>query len=370
MKAAFSVALAVLLVATPLFQTTRGVCFALWDIVPVTKDQANDLGLEVRTKAAGRNRVSVELEFKTEGTFGAFGPDGKFKDSSGVQLWIGERDNPLLTAPLREDQSKPGRVVVAFHADREHLDQINLRVMAPFQDGGAGGTHYELRVKDFVEPEAADQPKGAPKKRDEKPIPARPTPQAATTDRERMIGNWFIMNDDSQRQGEMWVITEDSILMHAKDGGANSVHYAHRLDASKNPKQRPDRRRDQGDLRPRWGRVAAVPRRNGQGSAGGVSRKAKTRRCAGPPARQIGRHATHGEELKNSQPAQKVLAPEEAIQQRDKENITFTIERKVRFGSRAQERQPQAVVEDAPPVRVARLMALAIRFDGLIRSGH
>ena len=78
--------------------------------------------------------------------------------------------------------------------------------------------------------QAADQPKGAP-------MPAQPTPQHAETDRERMVGNWVITNDDSLRKGEAWVITEDSILMHAMDGGANAVQYAHRLDASKNPKQ-------------------------------------------------------------------------------------------------------------------------------------
>jgi uncharacterized protein (TIGR03067 family) len=67
--------------------------------------------------------------------------------------------------------------------------------------------------------------------------PAQPVPPQAKTDRERMVGNWFIMNEDSQRQGEMWVITEDSILMHAKNGGANAQQYAHRLDPSKDPKQ-------------------------------------------------------------------------------------------------------------------------------------
>ena len=56
-------------------------------------------------------------------------------------------------------------------------------------------------------------------------------------DRQRMVGNWFITNADSQRKGEMWVITEDSILMHAKSLGLNYNCYAHRLDASKNPKQ-------------------------------------------------------------------------------------------------------------------------------------
>jgi len=126
-------------------------CFALWDVLTVSKEEAKELGLEVRTKAAGQSRVSVELEFKTEGSFKAFSPDGKFKDRSGVWLCIGQGDNSLLTAALKEDGSKAGRVVVGFSADRVQLDQCNLRVMAPFQDGGAGGTEYRLRVKDFVE---------------------------------------------------------------------------------------------------------------------------------------------------------------------------------------------------------------------------
>jgi RNA polymerase sigma factor (sigma-70 family) len=66
---------------------------------------------------------------------------------------------------------------------------------------------------------------------------APPKRQPAKTDQEHLVGNWFIMNDDSLRKGEMWVITEDSILMHAKSGGLNTHHYGHRLDASKNPKQ-------------------------------------------------------------------------------------------------------------------------------------
>jgi uncharacterized protein (TIGR03067 family) len=85
--------------------------------------------------------------------------------------------------------------------------------------------------------QAAEPPPGAPKKAEEKPVPAQPTPPPAKTDREGMVGNWFITNEDSQRKGEMWVITEDSILMHALHLGVNAYHYAHRLDASKNPKQ-------------------------------------------------------------------------------------------------------------------------------------
>jgi uncharacterized protein (TIGR03067 family) len=97
--------------------------------------------------------------------------------------------------------------------------------------------------------QAAEPPKDAQKKAEEKPVPADPTPQPAKTDRERMVGNWFIMNEDSQRKGEMWGITEDSILMYTKELaakahqysppplGANAHHYTYRLDAGKNPKQ-------------------------------------------------------------------------------------------------------------------------------------
>ena len=138
MKAAFNITvLAVLLVAP-----NRS--FALWEIAPVSKEQAKEMGMEVRSERAGPNHVRVELEFKTEGKFGEFSPEGKFKDRSRVELRIGEGDklrifeidNTSLTAPLREDRSKPGRVVVSFNADRAHLDKINLWVMVPESDGG------------------------------------------------------------------------------------------------------------------------------------------------------------------------------------------------------------------------------------------
>ena len=131
MKTAFNIAvLAVLLVAP-------SPCFALWLIAPVSKERAKELGMEVRSTAAGPDQVRVELEFKVE---------GKLKNFSRVDLWFGEGE---LTAPLQEDRSKPGRVVVSFHADRAQLDKINLRVMVLESDGGSA---YVLRVKDFVEP--------------------------------------------------------------------------------------------------------------------------------------------------------------------------------------------------------------------------
>ena len=134
MKTASRIAvLAVLLVAP-------SPCFALWGIAPVSKERAKELGMEVRSTAAGPKQVRVELEFKAAGPLKNFGR---------VDLRFGDGDNSLLTAPLQEDRSKPGCIVVSFHADRAQLDKINLRVMVPESDGG---TAYQLRVKDFVEP--------------------------------------------------------------------------------------------------------------------------------------------------------------------------------------------------------------------------
>jgi hypothetical protein len=142
MKVVFNITvLAVLLIAP-------SPCFALWMIAHVSKEGAKKLGMEVRTTATGPNHVIVQLEFKTEGKFEEFSPEGKFKDLSRVELRIGEGDNPPVTAPLREDRSKPGRVVVSFTSDRTQLDKLRLWVMVRKSDGGI---IYDLRVKDFVE---------------------------------------------------------------------------------------------------------------------------------------------------------------------------------------------------------------------------
>src|SRR5207249_12238952 len=110
------------------------------EIMEVTKKAAPGLGLEVRATPAGPNDVRIELEFKT---------DGQLKGFDRVDLRVGEGEK-LVVAPLKEDRSNPGRVVVSFSAARDRLDKVHLWVMVPGTDGG---TAYDVRVKDFVEPE-------------------------------------------------------------------------------------------------------------------------------------------------------------------------------------------------------------------------
>ena len=121
--------------------------FALWDIEIVSKERAKELGMEVRSTAAGPNLLQVELEFKAEGELKNFTQD-PLKNFGRVELRSGKGDNLALAAPLREDRSKPGRVVVSFTADTAQLDKLTLGVMVPETDGGS---IYDLRVKDFVE---------------------------------------------------------------------------------------------------------------------------------------------------------------------------------------------------------------------------
>jgi hypothetical protein len=54
----------------------------------------------------------------------------------------------MMRSALKEDRSKPGRVIVSFFAGNAQLDKIHLRIMVP---GSRGGVAYDIRIKDFVE---------------------------------------------------------------------------------------------------------------------------------------------------------------------------------------------------------------------------
>ncbi len=113
-------------------------CFAEMSIENVSKERAKELGMEIRAKAAGPNDVRVELEFETKGELKSF-------DRVDLEIRDGEK---RVSAALREDRSKPGRVIVSFAADRANLDKITLRVVA---GAPMNMTGHDLRVKDLVD---------------------------------------------------------------------------------------------------------------------------------------------------------------------------------------------------------------------------
>ena len=67
--------------------------------MPTSKERAKELGIDVRSKAAGPNAVRVELELKAE---------GELKNFSRVDLGFGDEGEPVVTAPLKEDARSPG----------------------------------------------------------------------------------------------------------------------------------------------------------------------------------------------------------------------------------------------------------------------
>ena len=129
-----TLALAVLLAAAPL------PCFAERSIGIVSKQDAKEMGIEVRATAAGPDAAWLELEFK---------PDGKLKSYSHVELEIREGDKPLVAyAALAETKSQTGAVVVRFMADRAYLEKITLTLVTGFPSNYSG---HELRMKEFVD---------------------------------------------------------------------------------------------------------------------------------------------------------------------------------------------------------------------------
>ncbi|MHC1766161.1 MAG: hypothetical protein AB9869_17975 [Verrucomicrobiia bacterium] len=119
-------------------------CFAVMEIAPVSRERAKEVGMDLRFIGNGPKEVWVELEFKAE---------GKLKDFSHVSLEIRKADKLLVGyAPLREKRSPSGSVVVRFMANRACLERDTLSVVVGQPMDMTG---YELRVKDFVQPERA-----------------------------------------------------------------------------------------------------------------------------------------------------------------------------------------------------------------------
>ena len=144
------------------------------------------------------------------------------------------------------------------------------------------------------------------------------------TDQERMVGNWYIVNDDSGRKGEMWVIDEDRILMHAKESSPITRHYFHRLDASKTPKQIDITVKKVNG--PTIGIIRGIYSLDGDELRLCLAPMDKERPTAFPEKPGSGEvlilQRNPPTTPKNAKQERKVLTPDEAIKQMPKENVT------------------------------------------------
>jgi hypothetical protein len=114
-------------------------CLALRSIGIVTKEQAKEMGIEVRATPAGPDAAWVELELKAE---------GKLKHFHHVELEINEGEKSLVGwCPLREQRLGSGRVQVRFMAGRAFIKRIILTIVL----GDAQEEGDMVQLKDFVD---------------------------------------------------------------------------------------------------------------------------------------------------------------------------------------------------------------------------
>jgi uncharacterized protein (TIGR03067 family) len=192
-------------------------------ILGESKEQLK-LKYDVAVEDPGTGRVTIVLTLAEE---------GRLKPLDEVQLVVPSKEkNKDGSSPMDlvvsidmvkgEGSARVGRVQILREAAERAQIWLNTHTMDGKLDADTRLHHVIPIARYLGAAPAAGEPAGL---------------QPAKSDQERMVGNWFITNDDSMRKGEMWVITKDSILMYAKHLGKNAVSYSHRLDAGKDPRQ-------------------------------------------------------------------------------------------------------------------------------------
>jgi hypothetical protein len=122
-----------------LFVATCGTCLGVISIRKLSKDQAKDLGIELRAKPNGPNEAWIELEFKPEGRLAGF---------QHVSLEIRDGDAfQLGWTRLKDERTSSGSVVVRLMGNRAFLEKVTLRIVR----GATGDIGDDLRIEDFVD---------------------------------------------------------------------------------------------------------------------------------------------------------------------------------------------------------------------------
>jgi hypothetical protein len=128
-------------VLTFLFLAAGSPCFAMMELAQVSKAQAQEMGVTIRTNLNGTSGVMVSLEFK---------PQGMLKDFTRVELEINADSRRLVDAPLQTSRSSADIVSAYFSTDPAYLATSTLMIVVQY--GERSRTGYQFRLKDFIEP--------------------------------------------------------------------------------------------------------------------------------------------------------------------------------------------------------------------------
>lgn len=136
MKAKLTLALLV-----ALFLACPSRCFGLRVIAEVSKEQAKEMGVTLRSRPSGEDGVAVWIEFKAVGVL---------KNFTHVELRMTSGGKHLVSATLQARRTAGDVVEASFSADPAQLAGCTLLISVT----DASRTHigYEFRVKDFVAP--------------------------------------------------------------------------------------------------------------------------------------------------------------------------------------------------------------------------
>ncbi|HTL17072.1 MAG TPA: hypothetical protein VL793_07535 [Patescibacteria group bacterium] len=114
---------------------------AMMGIAALTKEQAQAMGITVRSEKNGEAGVLLWLEFKASGKFATF---------RRVELQVGEGEGRIVSAALMPERPSPGSIAVHFSAYPAYLDKSTLTIVVTGANP-RGGEGYELKVKDFID---------------------------------------------------------------------------------------------------------------------------------------------------------------------------------------------------------------------------
>lgn len=115
-------------------------CFALQENKVVSREEAKQLGVAIRSNPDGENGIKVWLEFVLT---------GELKNFTRVEVEIRAGEKCLVSAPLQTSHPTPERVSVHFSTDPENLPSSVLTIVV--QAGERIRIGYQFKVSDFVE---------------------------------------------------------------------------------------------------------------------------------------------------------------------------------------------------------------------------
>jgi uncharacterized protein (TIGR03067 family) len=153
-------------------------------------------------------------------------PDGRDVGEQGLTFKLDEK-----ASPKRFDVSKRELTGLGIYAfEKGHL---KLCIDLEGENRPTSFTTKEgTRQRSYILQKMDDKEKA----KEEQPAAKAGEKARAKSDQERMVGDWVIKSADSKRQGELWIISKDRILMNAYGPGALAAQY-HFLDPGKDPKQ-------------------------------------------------------------------------------------------------------------------------------------